>query len=767
MKGSSKLATNPLQADRCAGRQVKAACWLRRRWTMVWLLVLCALAACTSSARKEEQEIKKLLATSAGYLNERGVAELEGGRYHAAVEYFHQALALTSYDPVLHNNLGVAFFRLGWLDSAIVSYEAAVRLRPHYFTAYRNLAGAYLAARKTPLALKAIDLALQHHPDAANYSLRATIHEQMEHYESAVRDYRSALSLAPDSANLYNNLGALYFRLSRLEQAMAQFELALQKEPTHAAAAFNLANALARQCRLEESRRYYEQALQQAPAMYEAENNLGLVLLALNDETGAIDRFRRAHAIKADADVVLHNLSLALARLDSLDAALALIDRALQIQPDKANYHQQRGAVLAKLQRPAEARSAFLRAIALDSTLAVSYHELGNVYYAAEEISPALQAFQQALERYPDYVASRYLGKDANRNHAYLDLLTGCDAASKISADYAAVYLNLGKSYLAMNEEQSAEQAFRKAVSLQPQRPDAYEWLAVLYQQRKQGRQSRIMTAQGRFCRGRFALELDSLQAAERYGRQALQLHPRYADALALMAEIRIKQKRLNEAEAFLQRAMALEQRCEYLWLVQGDYQVQRRQMEKALAAYAKALQINPDSVPAHSRIAALLLSLERTEEAAKHQAEVHFLQGREFETAGQLDRSLREYGLAAELMQRQARYLTAQGLVYVKKHVNDEAEQKLHRALQLDSLQVQAWYGLGVIHGDRGAYDRAISYLQKAISLDSLFGQAHYSLAVNYYFNQQPELARRHLAIAQTLGVVIRKELQEALQAP
>ncbi|NLP12015.1 tetratricopeptide repeat protein [bacterium] len=767
MKAFSTLATTLLPVNRCANQPVKPVGRSRRRWTIVWLLVLCALAACTSSARKEEKEIKKLLATSAGYLNERGVAELKNGQYQAAVQYFHQALALTSYDPVLHNNLGVAFFRLGWLDSAIVSYKAAVRLRPHYFTAYRNLAGAYLAARNAHLALKAIDLALQHHEDAANYGLRATIHEELEQYEAAVRDYRSAVSLAPDSANLYNNLGALYFRLSRLDQAVEQFELALQKEPAHATAAFNLANALACQCRLEESRRYYEQALQHAPAMYEAENNLGLVLLALNDETGAIDRFYRAHAIKADADVVLYNLSLALARLDSLDAALMLIDRALQIQPDKAKYHQQRGAVLAQLQRHAEARRAFLQAIALDSTLAVSYNELGNAYYAAEEIGSALQAFQQALERYPDYVASRYLGKDGSRKHAYLDLLTGCDAASKISGEYAAVYLNLGKSYLALNQEQSAEQAFQKAVSLQPQRPEAYEWLAVLYQQRKEERKSRIMTAQGRFCRGRFALELDSLQAAERYGRQALQFHPRYADALALLAEICIKQARLNEAEAFLQRAMALDKRSEYLWLVQGDYHAQRRLHEEALAAYAKALQINPDSAPAHSRLAALLDSMERKEEAAMHQAEVHFLQGREFETAGQLDRSLREYGLAAALMQQQARYLTAQGLVYAKKHMNDEAEEILQRALQLDSLQAQAWYGLGVIYGDRGAYDRAIPPLQRATALDSLFGQAHYSLAVNYYFNQQPELARRHLSMARALGVAVRTELQEALQAP
>ncbi len=766
MKGPPILASTSMPAIYREKRRAKPVGRPRRRRTTGWLLLLCALAACTSSARKEEQEIKKLLATSAGYLNERGVAELQGGRYQAAVQYFHQALALTGYDPVLHNNLGVAFFRLGWLDSAIVSYEAAVRLRPHYFTAYRNLAGAYLAARNAPLALKAIDLALQHHEDADHYALRATIHEALEHYEAAVRDYRSALSLAPDSANLYNNLGALYFRLSRLDQAEEQFELALQKEPAHAAAAFNLANALARQCRLEESRRFYEQALQHAPAMYEAENNLGLVLLALNDETGAIDRFRRANAIKADADVVLHNLSLALARLDSLDTALSLIDRALRIQPDKAKYHQQRGAVLAQLQRHAEARGAFLRAIALDSTLAVSYNELGNSYYAAEEIGPALQAFQQALERYPDYVASRYLGKEASRNQVHLDLLTGCDAAEKISGDYATVYLNLGKSYLAMNQDQLAEGAFQKAVSLQPQRPDAYEWLALLYQQRKQERQSRIMTAQGRFCRGRFALELDSLQAAERYGRQALQFHPRYADALALMAEICIKQARLNEAEAFLQQAMRLDKRSEYLWLVQGDYHVRRRLQEEALAAYGKALQINPDSVPALGRLAALLRSMGREEEAVTHQAEVHFIQGREFETAGQLDRSLREYGLAADLKQ-QARYYTAQGLIYAKKHVNDEAEKKLQRALQLDSLQAQAWYGLGVIYGDRGAYDRAIPPLQRATALDSLFGQAHYSLAVNYYFNQQLELARRHLSIAQALGVAIRRELQEALQTP
>ena len=217
--------------------------------------------------------------------------------------------------------------------------------------------------------------------------------------------------------------------------------------------------------------------------------------------------------------------------------------------------------------------------------------------------------------------------------------------------------------------------------------------------------------------------------------------------------------------EPFLNKGIALHPKSAALYLVRAQYDLQRQEPEKALAAFRTALDVDPESIAGCRGMTKVLDSLGRPAESAPWHARLFYLTGRQLEDAGQWDRALLEYGRAADLMKQNSRYVAAQGLVLMKKHLNDQAEKKLNRALQLDSLETQALYGLGVTAGDRGEYMRAIRYLQKAIQQDSSFGQAHYSLAVNYYFNRQIEKARYHLLRAQTLGVPIRKELLDAME--
>jgi len=739
------------------------------RWKIGFILMAFGiLLACAPSAKKQDQQVKAYLAESANYYTAKGTAELEKGHYDQAIQNFREAILLTAYDPVLHNNLGVAFFHLGKMDSAIAAYQTALLLRPHYGVACRNLAAAYYAAKWYPLALQAVDQALQvEMRDIESLSLKASILEAMNQLDDAITVLSRAVAMAPDSALLINHYGALLFQKGKIDQAIEQFQMALGKAPQFAAASFNLANALARQCRLQESRVHYENAVANAPFMIGAHNNLGLVLIALGKGQEAIACFRRALSLQAEADVVLYNLSLALARMDSAAAALPFIDEAIRIAPQRANYYRQRGTLLTRLDRRQEARLAFQRAVALDSTLASGFNDLGIAFFTDHEPDEALKAYQKAVELYPDFLESRYFRLRPDQDQHYIELLAGCDNAWEISADYATLYINLGKAYAAVGKTSEAEKAFEKAISLQPHLPGAYEELALLYQQQKKIRQSRLMASAGRVQRGRYAVQVDSLDAAERYVQQALRLHPHQAEAYAVLAEVRLKQQRWADVEDLLHKGLSLDTKSVSLYILAGRYALRQQQPNRALSDFQQALRFDPESIAACFGMVEALDSLGRQAEGFPYKAQIHYLSGQELEFAGQWDRSLLEYQQAARLMSTNSRYLASQGLVLAKKHFNDEAEEKFSAALRLDSLDTMALYGLGLIYGDRGEYAAAILFLRKAIQQDSLFSRAHYSLAINYFFNRQPEPARRHLLRAQALGMVVRQEVLDALQIP
>jgi len=146
-----------------------------------------------------------------------------------------------------------------------------------------------------------------------------------------------------------------------------------------------------------------EQALLQAPELDVALEQRARVLFALA-------RFREAEVavlLAIDADPGDASTRLLYARLLAATgcerAALAECEASLELDPDSAESHQVRAALLLRT-RPSEwrvSRAAAERAVALDPEDADGHAVLGAVHLAAREIGPAEQRFRSALELQP------------------------------------------------------------------------------------------------------------------------------------------------------------------------------------------------------------------------------------------------------------------------------------------------------------------------------------------------------------------------------
>ena len=117
------------------------------------------------------------------------------------------------------------------------------------------------------------------------------------------------------------------------------------------------------------------------------------------------------------------------------------------------------------------------------------------------------------------------------------------------------------------------------------------------------------------FYAGFCAVDREAWSDGERLLRQAIALAPLSAKAHSELVQTLIMQQRLDEADAELERAIAVSDSvCQtaILWRKRGYILFDRRKMVEAYRAYAKSLEFDPQSQLAHSEMQLITKLLQR-----------------------------------------------------------------------------------------------------------------------------------------------------------
>jgi Flp pilus assembly protein TadD len=92
--------------------------------------------------------------------------------------------------------------------------------------------------------------------------------------DDAIREFREALRIQPDYADVYLNLGNALMTVGRTDEALTHFQRALMLQPNHAEAHNALGVVLAENGRIDEAIAHYQTALRIKPDFAEAKKNL-------------------------------------------------------------------------------------------------------------------------------------------------------------------------------------------------------------------------------------------------------------------------------------------------------------------------------------------------------------------------------------------------------------------------------------------------------------------------------------------------------------
>ena len=175
-------------------------------------------------------------------------------------------------------------------------------------------------------------------------------------------------------------------RLSRFSEAIADFEAAVSLKPDFAEAYNDLGYALSRTSQLEAAAESFRKALKIVPCYAAALNNLRSVLVLLKRPAEALRQIDEAIAISPGMPDLLNIKGVALRDIDRFDEALACFDRAIAINPGFAAAHTNRGTCLDGMARYGEALADYERALSIDPNepethwnLAVNRLRLGDL----------------------------------------------------------------------------------------------------------------------------------------------------------------------------------------------------------------------------------------------------------------------------------------------------------------------------------------------------------------------------------------------------
>jgi tetratricopeptide (TPR) repeat protein len=232
--------------------------------------------------------------------------------------------------------------------------------------------------------------------------------------------------------------------------------------------------------------------------------------------------------------------------------------------------------------------------------------------------------------------------------------------------EYASAFV--GRS--AAQDARRAEAAAHRAVTLDPNLPEAHAMLALV----------------------RFYLRWDFVGAEAAY-RRAIALDPRAAWAIVEFADLLRETNRLDEAAAEIRRARALQPALPALAVKEAELLLAQQRPEEAIASAMAAIGLKRDSPKAWVAL------------------------GMSHEVQGDTERALESYRRALSFDARDRRALPALGYLLATTGRRSEAREILRRLEELNERVRVCAYQIAVVHVGLGEPDRAMEWLERAFA--------------------------------------------------
>ena len=295
-----------------------------------------------------------------------GMVYADLGDYHLAINAFQRALEIEPQLSVSSVQIARIFQQKGIYDQAIRHYTQALKTAPSAGV-FGALGTLWLLQNEFDQAVNSLQSALTFAPDSAtlNQNLLAAYHRWGVHYlktdqlSEAFKCFERGLKRFPFSEILLSGRAATHTSAGEYQKALDIYQRVLQINPEYTAARIGMGTTLnnwgsqhARNKDWERALAHYQQALEYDPACRPALQNLGETLMRIGWEQGA------------NGD---------------MEGAIGTYQKLIAVAPDNAEVHNNLGVIHFKKREYSKAKTYFETALTLDASYDEAHANLNHV----------------------------------------------------------------------------------------------------------------------------------------------------------------------------------------------------------------------------------------------------------------------------------------------------------------------------------------------------------------------------------------------------
>ena len=278
-------------------------------------------------------------------------------RLEAAGQYYQKALTLAPYHAETHYNLGLIYRRLGQRSDGAIAKQNLAEAK-NLMTSFQRVKTYNDQTNRYRRLLLAQPTALEPRIQLAE------AHIEIGNRQGAIRAYKIATALHPNTPPLYHNLGGLYMQTGQLSEAISAFQRLLQLDDTDAEAYLHLGWLHAHQRKFTEAQAYLQDAIQRDKNLVSA----------------------------------YYGLAEVYAQQRLFPEAIAIYRQLTSTHPNEVKAWVRQGVLHLKQQQVSDAILAFTQAIAVDENSADAHNNLAWLYASqGEQLKRAVELAERAV----------------------------------------------------------------------------------------------------------------------------------------------------------------------------------------------------------------------------------------------------------------------------------------------------------------------------------------------------------------------------------
>ena len=388
----------------------------------------------------------------------------------------------------------------------------------------------------------------------------------------AIEAFKKSISLRPDYAETYSNMGNVLKDQGKMEEAIKAYENALLLKPDLAETYSNMGVALQSQGKLEEAIKVYKKSILLKPDYSEAYSNMGNVLQAKGNLDEAINFYNKSVLLQPDDSEVYNNMGNIYRDQGDLEKAIEAYNKSILLNPDYAKAFSNMGVAFQDQGKFEEAIEAHKKSILLKPDYAEAYNNLGVALQSQGKLEEAVKTYNKSILLKPDYAeAYNNIGVALQSQGKLEEAITVYKKSIFLKSDYARPYNNMGNVLKVQGKLEEAITVYKKSISLKPDYADAYSNMGVALQ------------SQGK------------LEEAITVYKKSILLKPDFAKAYNNMGNVLKDQGKTEEAIKSFKNALLLKPDFAEAFNNMGNAFQGQNKLGEAIEAYTKALSIKPD----------------------------------------------------------------------------------------------------------------------------------------------------------------------------